>query len=97
PPPHSFPTRRSSDLDPPSARATALPPPARKATSLRLRPGCRNATVRSATEQSGLSAWKRALDLLRAHEVLVDDLAQLGQLLLDRSEEHTSELQSREN
>src|SRR5690606_39645870 len=86
----SFPTRRSSDLPQSSQRRGNLPRPS--AGCSRGRSGCDGgiAGIRRLVGAIGKSAFGAAPPLVRADPAASRGLGQ------DRSEEHTSELQSRE-
>src|SRR5690606_39343926 len=91
---HSFPTRRSSDLAEPFARAEPLPPGPPEAAVQRLR---------TAAEQGPALIAADAEDRFLLHRFSPDALEAAAPdrsaewRALPRSEEHTSELQSREN
>src|SRR5690606_40119999 len=80
--PHSFPTRRSSDLSSTAESVSAGAPSNRSS----LRWGWSHSTVDGAGSGSATPEPKVRAQALRAARVTVS-----------RSEEHTSELQSREN
>src|SRR5690606_40204476 len=88
---HSFPTRRSSDL---ARRST---PAATEEASARRPPGMANNETSMATSDSANDPLRRADAPLRTTTNGDNAMTALKTESSTRSEEHTSELQSREN
>src|SRR5690606_41141482 len=87
----SFPTRRSSDLFPSSALGPLLPPDMQSGHDFyHVRRRCQSAHQTALNQPLDNTVWYTVSWCCVAHSIV-------GYTVYDRSEEHTSELQSREN
>src|SRR5690606_41484403 len=90
---HSFPTRRSSDLYPPLPRS----PPGVRATTRKMRRTIMSTADAEVIASSVVYHKVGSAEALRNGEPLGVTVGDQAVAVFLRSEEHTSELQSREN